>query len=959
MAITFVGAGTVTYGNYNVTASPPLPAGTATGDLLLCCSYLRSNGTLTSTWATHVSNDGSSTYLLISYKIAVGGDAAPTITPVTGLSGQHHTSCVLAFRGIDTTTPFGTPGTAAQYASAANIGPVAAATAVVADGAVVVVGCRNDANVEDPTISTLTGDGLTWVEACEGSSVDNASHLVVDYAIWAGAAPTLTAKTFTVSASTASVSAGVMLLLRPLTDPVVSYIGIGTRRTGGHVDTMIPTIPAGVATGDLLFAVGYLENAGSLSLSGGGGGWVEHSLVDTVQNGSSFYLRTWYRFVDGTQSDPSITVGGGETSPQTVDQSFILAFRGIDTTTPFATDGANSFNAAQINIGPIAAPAGAPISGAAIIVAHRNGPVFIEASALTGDGLTWTEVFDYYDFTFNGASFSSVVHVATWNISTPTLTAKTIVPNVATTGAGFGKMFVLSGVEFAGVTERTSSISADGIAAAVTTATFPADASVIVTGGVWVGNTVAGDHDDALVPSLPPALVNGDLLLAVGYLRNAGTLSISAGWTQRGLVDTVQNGSSFYLQSWYCIYNGTQTAPTITVTGGSTSPQSLTMAVVMAARGVNAAVPFATDGADSFNAIAANVGPIAVPTGLPSSGAALVIGIRNATPWTSVATLSGDGVTWNELLEAGHTVAGLGFAAAADYTTWSGTAPTLTAKTFVPTGGASGPGMGKMLVLNYAVVTQGTIVSSADVSVVAVTTPTITTSLNAVVKVATSILASMDVSVILQTGTTQTASFSADASVMPATRTIAFSANASVAPGSVFRTTTFFADAVVNPPLFQPDAALSAVAELSAESTDTAWLVLLTLDHPDLDGEVIRVTNDGVPTISNGLVYSPFPFATILPDDVEGRPPQGQIQIDNVTQEIIAVLRGLTSPATLTIQIVRSINPDIVEYEWTGLDWSSSGYDKGVITGTLSMLDLSQEEFPYVTFDGRWLGLFS
>lgn len=149
----------------------------------------------------------------------------------------------------------------------------------------------------------------------------------------------------------------------------------------------------------------------------------------------------------------------------------------------------------------------------------------------------------------------------------------------------------------------------------------------------------------------------------------------------------------------------------------------------------------------------------------------------------------------------------------------------------------------------------------------------------------------------------------------------------------------------------------AGTAELAAQECATAWLVLLTLDHSDLV-ESIRVTSDGVTTYSNGYAYSPFPFEVTLPDDAEGRAPQAQLRIDNTSQEVVAVLRGLTSPASLTIQIVRSAAPNVVEREWSGLEWRASQYDVGAITGTLTVDDLALEEFPYITFDGRFKGLW-
>lgn len=147
------------------------------------------------------------------------------------------------------------------------------------------------------------------------------------------------------------------------------------------------------------------------------------------------------------------------------------------------------------------------------------------------------------------------------------------------------------------------------------------------------------------------------------------------------------------------------------------------------------------------------------------------------------------------------------------------------------------------------------------------------------------------------------------------------------------------------------------IAEVSAQETGTAWLVLLTIDHDDLPNP-IRVTSDGVATVSNGNTFSPYPFLVTLPDDTEGRAPQAQLQIDNTTQEIIAALRALVSPPSLMIQIVRASAPNVVEREWVGLQWRASSYDIGMITGTLGIEDLAMEEFPYYTFDGRWPGLW-
>ncbi|QLH40842.1 MAG: DUF1833 family protein [Defluviicoccus sp.] len=147
------------------------------------------------------------------------------------------------------------------------------------------------------------------------------------------------------------------------------------------------------------------------------------------------------------------------------------------------------------------------------------------------------------------------------------------------------------------------------------------------------------------------------------------------------------------------------------------------------------------------------------------------------------------------------------------------------------------------------------------------------------------------------------------------------------------------------------------IADLAAPETGVAWLVLLTLSHPELE-QPLRFTSDGVATLSNGDTFTPFPFELTIPDDVEGRAPRAQLRIDNTSQDIIALLRGLTTPPTLDIRIVRAPTPDVVERSWSGLEWRTSTYDAGAITGTLGVDDLALEEFPYATFDGRFKGLW-
>ncbi len=110
-------------------------------------------------------------------------------------------------------------------------------------------------------------------------------------------------------------------------------------------------------------------------------------------------------------------------------------------------------------------------------------------------------------------------------------------------------------------------------------------------------------------------------------------------------------------------------------------------------------------------AVTASMSGITAISPTAVNGAIIVHGGTSDGSWTSVATLSGDSLTWGELGEP-DTGTGNDVGMVWDWAPWTGGAPTITDKTFSVTGG-SGTGLGAMVSLNAAaVVTTGTIAAS-------------------------------------------------------------------------------------------------------------------------------------------------------------------------------------------------------------------------------------------------------
>lgn len=102
--------------------------------------------------------------------------------------------------------------------------------------------------------------------------------------------------------------------------------------------------------------------------------------------------------------------------------------------------------------------------------------------------------------------------------------------------------------------------------------------------------------------------------------------------------------------------------------------------------------------------------------------------------------------------------------------------------------------------------------------------------------------------------------------------------------------------------------------QAQADNATDPFLLLLTIDHPDLPDEVrpMRFVRDFVPCTSRGATFQPFPFDFARPAQGEQRQ-AARIIIDNVDQRIVQTIRALASPPTLLIEMIVASLPDEVE----------------------------------------------
>lgn len=153
------------------------------------------------------------------------------------------------------------------------------------------------------------------------------------------------------------------------------------------------------------------------------------------------------------------------------------------------------------------------------------------------------------------------------------------------------------------------------------------------------------------------------------------------------------------------------------------------------------------------------------------------------------------------------------------------------------------------------------------------------------------------------------------------------------------------------------DLSPTAAAAYTAEETDEIPLVLVTIEHDDLS-QPIRVVNNIEDIESQGFTFIGCPFELEEPGDDPNGPTDARLKIDNVSRQIVAAVRLISSPPTVTIQSILASDPDNPEYSISGLTLRDAMWDASYVQGALRFEDLTLEPVAEAITPGRFPGLY-
>lgn len=163
-----------------------------------------------------------------------------------------------------------------------------------------------------------------------------------------------------------------------------------------------------------------------------------------------------------------------------------------------------------------------------------------------------------------------------------------------------------------------------------------------------------------------------------------------------------------------------------------------------------------------------------------------------------------------------------------------------------------------------------------------------------------------------------------------------------------------------------------AIKQLYSTDSDSSLVTLLTVYDIDNITPIITLADNYLQRLSEtdeeitygvrsrGRDYIFLPISISLPSEEQnGSPARCQIVMKDVTRYITPIIRTLTSPPKIKIELVLSSTPDLVEISYEELFISNFQYNSEQVSADLSSVELEREPFPAYSFTPQFFpGLF-
>ena len=166
----------------------------------------------------------------------------------------------------------------------------------------------------------------------------------------------------------------------------------------------------------------------------------------------------------------------------------------------------------------------------------------------------------------------------------------------------------------------------------------------------------------------------------------------------------------------------------------------------------------------------------------------------------------------------------------------------------------------------------------------------------------------------------------------------------------------------------------AAIAALFSPDAQSTLITLLTIYDPNDDTTVLlRIADNYTQRLSDastdadisyGIIsrstnFYFLPMEVTLPSEEANTAPRCSIVLTDVTKQVVPIIRQISGPPRVKIELVLNSSPDTVEVSFDKFYLSSISYNANQVTAELSMIDFAVEPFPAYSFTPKYFpGLF-
>jgi hypothetical protein len=158
--------------------------------------------------------------------------------------------------------------------------------------------------------------------------------------------------------------------------------------------------------------------------------------------------------------------------------------------------------------------------------------------------------------------------------------------------------------------------------------------------------------------------------------------------------------------------------------------------------------------------------------------------------------------------------------------------------------------------------------------------------------------------------------------------------------------------------LYSPDADADLITLLTVYAEDGTTVAARLSDNYT---QRLSETDDDIVygVVSRGDDFMYLPFQIVLPSEEEANAPRCSITMFDVTRHLIPIIRGVSGPLAVKLELVLNKTPDVVEIEYIDFEIRNFTYNRDQVTCELSLIAYDREPFPMYSYTPQFNpGLF-